>query len=70
MKKDGGPRKGVREGLSEIQKRLTEQVEKLGKRRPFEGGSKWDAKKGKDNGKDHWKKEVKKEWVKIVLLHQ
>ncbi|XP_059205958.1 pre-B-cell leukemia transcription factor-interacting protein 1 isoform X1 [Centropristis striata] len=58
MKKDGGDRKHVRDHLEEIQKRLSEQVERWGKKKPQE--SKWKGNKGKNN--DHWKKEEKKEW--------
>ncbi|KAM3834076.1 pre-B-cell leukemia transcription factor-interacting protein 1-like, partial [Diretmus argenteus] len=60
MKRDGGDRKGVRESLEKIQKRLSEQVEKLGKKKPWE--AKRDGNRGKGNGRDHWKKEEKKEW--------
>ncbi|XP_071374000.1 pre-B-cell leukemia transcription factor-interacting protein 1 [Centroberyx affinis] len=60
MKRDGGSRKGVRDSLQEIQKRLSEQVERMGKKKPRE--SKWTGNRGKDNGRDHWKKEEKKEW--------
>ncbi|XP_056154090.1 pre-B-cell leukemia transcription factor-interacting protein 1 [Lampris incognitus] len=60
MKRSGGNRKGVTDSLKEIQRRLSEQVEKLGKKKPWEG--KWSGNKGKDNGRDHWKKEDKKEW--------
>ncbi|XP_020356345.1 pre-B-cell leukemia transcription factor-interacting protein 1-like isoform X2 [Oncorhynchus kisutch] len=64
-KKDGGYQKTVRESLAEIQKRLSEQVEKMGnriegKKKPRESGNKRDGRKAKDNSKDHWKKE--KEW--------
>ncbi|XP_008282088.1 pre-B-cell leukemia transcription factor-interacting protein 1 isoform X2 [Stegastes partitus] len=58
MKKDGGDRKRVRDNLEEIQKKLSEQVERWGKKKPQE--SKWKGSKGKNN--DHWKKEEKKEW--------
>ncbi|XP_074543258.1 pre-B-cell leukemia transcription factor-interacting protein 1 isoform X2 [Halichoeres trimaculatus] len=58
MKKDGGDRKRVRDSLEEIQKRLSEQVERWGKKKPQE--AKWKGNKGKSN--DHWKKENKKEW--------
>ncbi|KAK6327257.1 hypothetical protein J4Q44_G00029020 [Coregonus suidteri] len=66
-KKDEGYQKRVRESLAEIQRRLSEQVEKMGKRsegkkKPWESGNKKDGKKGKDNSKDHWKKEEKKAW--------
>lgn len=54
--KDGGDRKHVRDNLAEIQKRLSEKVEKWGKKRPEE--SKW--KGGKD--KKQWKKDEKKEF--------
>ncbi|XP_054873648.1 pre-B-cell leukemia transcription factor-interacting protein 1 isoform X3 [Amphiprion ocellaris] len=57
MKKDGGDRKRVRDNLEEIQKKLSEQVERWGKKKPHE--SKWKGNKGKN---DHWKKEEKKEW--------
>ncbi|XP_068431795.1 pre-B-cell leukemia transcription factor-interacting protein 1 [Clinocottus analis] len=60
MKKDGGDRKRVRDSLEEIQKKLSEQVERWGKKKPQE--SKWKGNKGKNNERDHWKKEVKKEW--------
>lgn len=58
MKKNGGDRKRVRDSLEEIQKKLSEQVERWGNKKPQE--SKWKGNKGK-NG-DHWKKEEKKEW--------
>ncbi|XP_029919175.1 pre-B-cell leukemia transcription factor-interacting protein 1 isoform X2 [Myripristis murdjan] len=58
MKRDGGNRKGVRDSLEDIQKRLSEQVERLGKKKPWE--SKWSG--NKDNRRDHWKKEEKKDW--------
>uniref|UniRef100_A0A4W5MTH9 Pre-B-cell leukemia homeobox interacting protein 1a n=1 Tax=Hucho hucho TaxID=62062 RepID=A0A4W5MTH9_9TELE len=67
-KKDEGYQKRVRESLAEIQRRLSEQVEKMGKRsegkkKPWESRNKKDGKKGKDNSKGHWKKEEKKiEW--------
>ncbi|KAM8766522.1 pre-B-cell leukemia transcription factor-interacting protein 1 isoform 2-T2 [Acanthopagrus schlegelii] len=60
MKKDGGDRKQVRDHLEEIQKKLSEQVERWGKRKPQE--SKWKGNKGKTNERDHWRKEDKKEW--------
>lgn len=60
MKKDGGDRKRVRDSLEEIQKKLSEQVEQWGKRKPQE--SKWKGNKGKSNERDNWKKEDKKEW--------
>ncbi|XP_029587078.1 pre-B-cell leukemia transcription factor-interacting protein 1-like isoform X1 [Salmo trutta] len=65
-KKDEGYQKRVRESLAEIQRRLSEQVEKMGKRsegkkKPWESRNKKDGKKGKDNSKGHWKKE-EKEW--------
>ncbi|XP_044028544.1 pre-B-cell leukemia transcription factor-interacting protein 1 isoform X4 [Siniperca chuatsi] len=58
MKKDGGGRKRVRDSLEEIQKKLSEQVERWGKKKPQE--SKWKGNKGKTNERDHWKKEEKK----------
>ncbi|XP_071223282.1 pre-B-cell leukemia transcription factor-interacting protein 1 isoform X1 [Salvelinus alpinus] len=62
-KKDEGYQKRVRESLAEIQRRLSEQVEKMGrsegKKKPWESRNK-DGKKGKDNSKGHWKKEEKK----------
>lgn len=58
MKKDGGDRKRVRDSLEEIQKKLSEQVERWGKKKPQE--AKWKGGKGK-NG-DQWKKDEKKEW--------
>ncbi|XP_041664093.1 pre-B-cell leukemia transcription factor-interacting protein 1 isoform X2 [Cheilinus undulatus] len=60
MKKDGGDRKRVRDSLEEIQRKLSEQVEKWGKKKPQE--AKWKGNKGKTNERDHWKKEEKKEW--------
>lgn len=60
MKKDGGDRRRVRDNLEEIQKKLSEQVERWGKRKPQE--NKWKGNKGKDNERDHMKKEDKKEW--------
>ncbi|XP_029299159.1 pre-B-cell leukemia transcription factor-interacting protein 1 isoform X2 [Cottoperca gobio] len=60
MKKNGGDRKRVRDSLEEIQKRLSEQVERWGKKKPQE--SKWKGNKGKNNERDSWKKDEKKEW--------
>ncbi|XP_026156272.1 pre-B-cell leukemia transcription factor-interacting protein 1 isoform X2 [Mastacembelus armatus] len=60
MKKDGGDRKRVRDSLEEIQRKLSEQVERWGKKKPQE--SKWKGNKGKNNEWDHGKKEKKKEW--------
>ncbi|XP_076610533.1 pre-B-cell leukemia transcription factor-interacting protein 1 [Chaetodon auriga] len=60
MKKDGGDRKRVRDSLEQIQKKLSEQVERWGKKKPQE--SKWKGNKGKTNERDHGKKEDKKEW--------
>ncbi|KAG7225511.1 hypothetical protein INR49_027507 [Caranx melampygus] len=60
MKKNGGGRKGVRDNLEEIQKKLSEQVERWGKKKPQE--SKWKGNKGKNNNRDQRKKEEKKEW--------
>ncbi|XP_018540554.1 pre-B-cell leukemia transcription factor-interacting protein 1 isoform X1 [Lates calcarifer] len=59
MKRDGGSRKHVRDSLEEIQRKLSEQVERWGKRKPQE--SKWKGNKGKNNERDHWKKDEKKE---------
>lgn len=58
MKKDGGKR--VRDSLEQIQRKLSEQVERWGKKKPQE--AKWKGNKGKSNERDHWKKEEKKEW--------
>ncbi|XP_041867815.1 pre-B-cell leukemia transcription factor-interacting protein 1 [Melanotaenia boesemani] len=60
MKKDGGDRKRVQDSLEEIQKKLSEQVERWGKKKPHE--AKWKGNKGKNSERDHWKKEEKKEW--------
>ncbi|XP_062265170.1 pre-B-cell leukemia transcription factor-interacting protein 1 isoform X1 [Platichthys flesus] len=60
MKKHGGSRKRVTDSLEEIQKKLSEQVERWGKKKPQD--SKWKGKKGKNIERDHWKKEEKKEW--------
>ncbi|XP_023265594.1 pre-B-cell leukemia transcription factor-interacting protein 1-like isoform X1 [Seriola lalandi dorsalis] len=60
MKKNGGGRKNVRDNLEEIQKKLSEQVERWGKKKPQE--SKWKGNKGKNTERDHRKKEEKKEW--------
>lgn len=54
--KDGSDRKHVRDNLAEIQKRLSEKVEKWGKKKPEE--SKWKGNKDKRQ----WKKEDKKEF--------
>lgn len=59
MKKGGGDRKHVRDNLVEIQRKLSEQVERWGKKKPQE--SKWKGNKGKSNERDHWKKDEKKE---------
>ncbi|XP_030002610.1 pre-B-cell leukemia transcription factor-interacting protein 1 isoform X2 [Sphaeramia orbicularis] len=59
MKKGGGDRKHVRDNLVEIQKKLSEQVERWGRKKPQE--SKWKGNKGKGNERDHWKKDEKKE---------
>nr|XP_040044390.1 pre-B-cell leukemia transcription factor-interacting protein 1 isoform X1 [Gasterosteus aculeatus aculeatus]XP_040044391.1 pre-B-cell leukemia transcription factor-interacting protein 1 isoform X1 [Gasterosteus aculeatus aculeatus]XP_040044392.1 pre-B-cell leukemia transcription factor-interacting protein 1 isoform X1 [Gasterosteus aculeatus aculeatus] len=58
MKKDGGDGK-VRDSLEDVQKRLSEQVERWGTKKPQE--SKRKGKKGKSNERDHWNKEEKKE---------
>ncbi|XP_029370770.1 pre-B-cell leukemia transcription factor-interacting protein 1 isoform X2 [Echeneis naucrates] len=60
MKKSGGDRKNVRDSLEEIQKKLSEQVERWEKKKPQE--SKWKGNKGKNKDLDHQKKEEKKEW--------
>ncbi|XP_053302176.1 pre-B-cell leukemia transcription factor-interacting protein 1 isoform X1 [Pleuronectes platessa] len=60
MKKHGGGRKHVTDSLEEIQKKLSEQVERWGKKKPQD--SKWKGNKGKNVERDHWKKEEKKEW--------
>lgn len=62
MKKHGGDRKQVRDSLEEIQRKLSEQVERWGKKKPQE--SKWKGNKGKSNERNQWKKEGKgeKEW--------
>ncbi|KAL6099619.1 pbxip1 [Pungitius sinensis] len=57
MKKDGGDGK-VRDSLEDIQKRLSEQVARWGKKKQE---SKRQGNKGKNNERDHWKKEEKKE---------
>ncbi|XP_033831691.1 pre-B-cell leukemia transcription factor-interacting protein 1 [Periophthalmus magnuspinnatus] len=54
--KDVSERKHVRDNLAEIQKRLSEKVEKWGKKKPEE--LKWKGNKDKKQ----WKKEEKKEW--------
>uniref|UniRef100_A0A8C6SC35 Pre-B-cell leukemia homeobox interacting protein 1a n=1 Tax=Neogobius melanostomus TaxID=47308 RepID=A0A8C6SC35_9GOBI len=54
--KDSGDRKHVRDNLAEIQKKLSEKVEKWGKKKPEE--SKWKGNKDKKQ----WKKEEKKEF--------
>lgn len=54
--KDGGDRKHVRDNLAEIQKRLSEKVEKWGKKKSEE--PKWKGNKDKKL----WKKEEKKEF--------
>ncbi|XP_027142669.1 pre-B-cell leukemia transcription factor-interacting protein 1 isoform X2 [Larimichthys crocea] len=59
MKKDGGDRKRVRDSLEEIQRKLSQQVERWGKKKPQE--PKWKGNKGKTNERDHWKKD-EKEW--------
>ncbi|KAM9823549.1 uncharacterized protein pbxip1a [Neosynchiropus ocellatus] len=58
MRKDGGDRKRVRDNLEEIHKKLSEHVERWGKKKPQE--AKW--KGSKEEHKSHWKKEEKKEW--------
>ncbi|KAK2830506.1 hypothetical protein Q5P01_018437 [Channa striata] len=65
MKKQGGDRKQVRDSLEQIQRKLSDQVERWGKKKPQE--PKWKENKGKSNERDHWKKEKKegrgeKEW--------
>ncbi|XP_058475476.1 pre-B-cell leukemia transcription factor-interacting protein 1 isoform X1 [Solea solea] len=60
MKKDGGSRKQVRDSLEGIQQRLSEQVERWGKKKPQD--FKWKGTKGKNTERDHWKKDEKKEW--------
>ncbi|KAJ8000337.1 hypothetical protein DPEC_G00203780 [Dallia pectoralis] len=63
-KKNGGYQKKVRESLAGIQERLTEQVEKMGKRadgkwKSWDNGNKRDGRKGKEDIKDHGSKERK-----------
>ncbi|XP_028317292.1 pre-B-cell leukemia transcription factor-interacting protein 1 [Gouania willdenowi] len=62
MKRDGSNKKLVRDNLEEIQKKLSEHVDRWEKKKPHD--SKWKGNKGKNNGRDHWKKEGKeeKEW--------
>ncbi|KAF3707326.1 Pre-B-cell leukemia transcription factor-interacting protein 1 [Channa argus] len=57
MKKQGGDRKQVRDSLEEIQRKLSDQVERWGKKKPQE--PKWKGNKGKSNERDQWKKEKK-----------
>lgn len=59
MKKDGGDRRRVTDSLEEIQKKLSEQVEQWGQRKPQE--SKWKGNKDKSAGRDQWRKDEKKE---------
>ncbi|KAL0962549.1 hypothetical protein UPYG_G00341570 [Umbra pygmaea] len=59
-KKDGGYQKKMRKSLAEIQERLSQQVEKMGQRNPWQTRNKSDRKNDKENDKDHWKK-VEKE---------
>lgn len=56
MKKDGSDRKQVRDNLAEIQKRLSEKVERWGRKKPEE------SKRKGNKDKIHWTKEEKKEW--------
>ncbi|XP_072304099.1 pre-B-cell leukemia transcription factor-interacting protein 1 isoform X2 [Eucyclogobius newberryi] len=54
--KDGGDGKHVRDNLAEIQKRLSEKVERWGKKKAAE--SKWRG----DKDEKQWKKEAKRGW--------
>uniref|UniRef100_A0A3P9HJW6 Pre-B-cell leukemia homeobox interacting protein 1a n=1 Tax=Oryzias latipes TaxID=8090 RepID=A0A3P9HJW6_ORYLA len=57
MKKDGGHRKQLQDGLEEVRRKLSQHVESLGKKKPKEEKKEW--KHGKEGG---WKdKEGKKE---------
>ncbi|KAM8841092.1 pre-B-cell leukemia transcription factor-interacting protein 1 [Spinachia spinachia] len=58
MKEGGGDGK-VRDSLAYIQKRLSEQVERWVKKKPQD--SKRKGNKGKNNERDHWKKDERKE---------
>nr|XP_020479427.1 pre-B-cell leukemia transcription factor-interacting protein 1-like isoform X2 [Monopterus albus] len=58
MKKDGGDRKQVRDSLEEIQRKLSDQVERWGKKKPQD--SKWKGNKGQNSEQGQWKKGEKK----------
>ncbi|CAG5886168.1 unnamed protein product [Menidia menidia] len=59
MRKDGGDGKKVWDSLGEIQKKLSEQVERWGKKKSPE--SKWKGNKGKNADREQGKKD-EKEW--------
>ncbi|XP_018593871.2 pre-B-cell leukemia transcription factor-interacting protein 1-like isoform X2 [Scleropages formosus] len=66
MKVENGGKKGVREGLVEVERRLTEEVEKLGQRREAKrkerhGGRKWEGQGDRDVMKK-WGRQERKEW--------
>lgn len=59
MKRGGGDRKRVQDSLEKIQRELSEQVERWGRKKPQE--PKWKGSKGKNNEREHRKKGEKKE---------
>ncbi|KPP71741.1 hypothetical protein Z043_109317, partial [Scleropages formosus] len=82
MKVENGGKKGVREGLVEVERRLTEEVEKLGQRREAKrkerhGGRKWEGqgdrdvmKKWEEGKKErHWKSTADKKPLDAAHRH-
>lgn len=63
MIKDGGDRKGVWDHLEAIQRKLSENLEWSGGKKPRESRKETEkGKKAKSDEWDHWKKEEKKKW--------
>uniref|UniRef100_A0A3P9HK14 Pre-B-cell leukemia homeobox interacting protein 1a n=1 Tax=Oryzias latipes TaxID=8090 RepID=A0A3P9HK14_ORYLA len=58
MKKDGGHRKQLQDGLEEVRRKLSQHVESLGKKKPQETR----RKEGKGKRSEGHRKEEKKEW--------
>ncbi|XP_055368974.1 pre-B-cell leukemia transcription factor-interacting protein 1 isoform X2 [Betta splendens] len=59
MKKHGGDRKRVRDSLQEIQRKLSEQVERWGKKKKKPQETKWKGNKGKEKKEGRREKEWK-----------
>ncbi|XP_036395257.1 pre-B-cell leukemia homeobox interacting protein 1b isoform X2 [Megalops cyprinoides] len=69
MKVEGGRKTGVREGLAEMERRLTEEVEKLGRRGGERRRKEWKVEKEWKQGRDSEKYE-NKEWKERELKNE